>query len=88
MSPVLDSLRSLRGRIGGLALAAKRDPQEYTRAAREAALVRFELQVDPDHQLPPMERARRAEAARRLYFTQLAYRSAKARRKAKERSPS
>ena len=76
-------LASLRGRIGGLALAAQRDPKEYTAAARRQFLSRFEEQVDPDHTLPEGERARRAEAVRRLYFVQVAYRSAKARRKVK-----
>ena len=74
-----DPLASLRGRIGGLALAAQRDPKEYTAAARRHFLARFEEQVDPERKLPEAERARRTEAARRLYFTQLAYRSARAR---------
>lgn len=72
-------LRRLRGKIGGLALAAQRDPKEYTRAGRAAFLSRFEEEADPDGVLPPAERARRAEAARRLHFTKLAYLSAKTR---------
>ena len=76
-----DSLASLRGRIGGLALAAQRDPREYTAKARAAFLDRFECEVDPDGVLPPAERHRRASAARRCYFTKLAYRSAQARRR-------
>ncbi len=75
-----DSLASLRGRIGGLALAAQRDPREYTAKARAAFLDRFECEVDPDGVLSPSERHRRAGAARRCYFTKLAYLSAKARR--------
>lgn len=71
----------MRGRIGGLALAATHDPHAYTAAARAAALSRFDRLVDPDSNLPPAERARRAEAARRLYFAQLAYKSAIARRR-------
>lgn len=77
-------MASLRGRIGGLALSAQRDPREYTAAARRSFLARFEDEVDPERKLPSGERARRADAARRLYFTQLAYRSAKARSKGKE----
>ena len=80
-----DSLARLRGRIGGLALAAQRDPREYTASARRSFLARFEDQVDPARILPEAERSRRAEAARRLYFTQLAYRSAKARKKKRGR---
>jgi hypothetical protein len=44
-------------------------------------LDRFERQVDPDGELPPAERARRAGHARKAYFTRLALRSAQARRK-------
>jgi hypothetical protein len=73
-------LASLRGRIGGLALAAQRDPREYTGPARQAFLRRFEEEVDPEHKLPEAERLRRATAARRLYFAKLALRSAQARR--------
>lgn len=79
-----DSLASLRGRIGGLALAAQRDPREYTAAARAASpgcQGYWEKKIDPDGELKPAERARRAEAARRLHFVQLGYASVKARRR-------
>jgi hypothetical protein len=76
-----DTLRSLAGRLGGLALAATHDPREYTAAARAAFLDRFAREVDPEGVLPPQERARRAQAARKLYFTRLAYKSAQARRR-------
>ena len=75
-----DSLASIRGRIGGLSLAAQRDPYVYTANARSAFLSRFEREVDPDNVLLPKERARRAEAAKRAYFVRLSYLSAKARR--------
>lgn len=55
-----------------------------TAPARQAADARFELQVDPDGTLPPAERAKRAEQARKAYFKALAFKSAKARRLAKE----
>lgn len=71
---------ALRGRIGGLALSASRDPHEYTAAARCAFLARFEQQVDPDGILLPYERQRRALAARRAHFARLALKSAKVRR--------
>ena len=76
-----DLQASLRGRIGGLALAAQRNPKEYTAAARRQFLARFDDEVDPDRILSKEERARRAEAARKLYFVRLAYESAKARGK-------
>ena len=43
------------------------DPSAATAAARAAFLDRFERQVDPDGTLPPAERARRAEHARKAY---------------------
>jgi hypothetical protein len=55
-----------------------------TAPARKAAEDRFLRQVDPDGTLPPAERAKRAEQARLAYFKALAFKSAKARRLAKE----
>lgn len=72
--------RALISRIGGLAKSARYDGREATAAARAAFNARFETQVDPDGVLPPEERRRRAEAARKLHFTKLALRSANARR--------
>ena len=69
------------GRIGAYRLHATHDPKETTKAAREAFMARFEREVDPDGTLSPEERARRAEAARKAYFAQLAHKSAKARRR-------
>ncbi len=51
--------------------------------ARRAFNQRFLDQVDPDRHLPDRERQRRAEAARRAYFTRLAYLSARSRRHAR-----
>ena len=70
-----------RGRIGAYRLHATHSPKETTKAAREAFMARFEREVDPEGVLPPKERARRAEAARKAYFAQLAHKSAKARRR-------
>lgn len=81
-----DPLATLRGRIGGLALASSHSPREYTAAARAASpggLSYWERRVDPGETLPLAERGRRAEAARRLHFSRLAYKSAKARRRRK-----
>ncbi len=57
------------------------DPAARTAPARAAARDRFEREVDPEGVLPPVERARRAEHARKAYFTRLALKSAQARRK-------
>ena len=68
--------RRVIARIGGLSLRAKRDPLEYTKAAREAAYHRFELEVDPQRELSAEERGKRANAARRAYMQRLALRRA------------
>lgn len=73
--------RVLRSRLGAYRLHATHDPKETTRNARAAFASRFERQVDPDGVLAPAERARRAEAARRAYFTHLALLSSRARRR-------
>jgi hypothetical protein len=51
------------------------DRSARTRPAREAFLKRFEKEVDPDGKLPPEERRRRAEHARRAYMLHLAKRA-------------
>lgn len=56
--------------------ARTRDRAARTRPAREAFLKRFEKEVDPDGTLPPEERRRRAEHAKRAYMLHLAKRSA------------
>ncbi len=56
------------------------DPAARTAPARKAALERFEREVDPEGKLTPDERAKRAEHARKAYFSRLAFKSAKVRR--------
>lgn len=75
------SERALHARLAAYTKWSKTDAREGTAAARQAAHDRFATQVDPDGVLPPAERARRAEAARKAYFTRLALKSAQARRK-------
>ena len=75
--------RSLRSRMAAYRLHATHDPKETTRKARDAFAARFEREVDPDGLLAPAERTRRAEAARRAYFTGLALRSSQVRRRRK-----
>ena len=74
LGPVTPEQRSLRARLAAFTLHSLRDPVETTAAARSAFLARFEAQVDPDRQLPEAERLRRAEMAKRAYFTRLALR--------------
>ena len=59
---------------------SKADPVAGTVAARKAFTNRFLKQVDPDDTLEPLERARRAECARKAYFLGLALKSAQVRR--------
>ena len=78
--PASQAERSLRARLAAYALHAQRDPRETTANGRAAFLARFDREVDPKGLLEPDERRRRAEQARRAYFTRLALASAKARR--------
>lgn len=59
------------------------DRSARTAKAREAFDRRFEHEVDPDGVLSPVERARRADHARKAYFTRLALKSAQVRRKSR-----
>jgi hypothetical protein len=74
--------RSLRARAGAFALHATHDPRETTATARAKFFQRFLDEVDPGRELPEAERLRRAECARSLYFSQLAYKSSRARQTA------
>ncbi len=83
------SERALRARIASHASwASTEDPAARTAPARTASRTaldtRFEREVDPDGTLPPAERTRRAEHARKAYFAGLALKSARSRRKARE----
>ena len=51
-----------------------------TRPARDGVRRRYERQVDPDNELDPAERARRADSALRAHMQRLAARSSIARR--------
>jgi hypothetical protein len=55
------------------------DRAARTAAARRAALSRFERQVDPDGVLSPVERAARAENARKAHMQRMALASSRAR---------
>lgn len=78
--------RVMRARMAAYSLHARYDPRETTKAARRAFNERFLDQVDPDRRLSARERLRRADAARRAYFTKLAYLSARKRRGASRSS--
>ena len=76
------SERSLRAQIAAHeSWARTEDRTARTAKARQAALNKFERQVDPDGILTPAERAKRAEHARKAHFKRLALKSAQARRR-------
>lgn len=72
--------RVIRAQIAAARLHATHDSREVTAPARQAFMARFEEEVDPGGTLPPEERQRRVEHAKRAYFLKLAFRSSKARR--------
>jgi hypothetical protein len=72
--------RTLRARAAAYRLHSLYDSRELTKAARAAFNDRFVREVDPERQLPEAERQRRAECARKAYYTALAAKSARARR--------
>lgn len=74
--------RRLVGEIGAHASWARTENRSArTEPARRAALEKFEREVDPGGDLPPAERAKRAEHARKMHFKRLALKSAQARRR-------
>jgi hypothetical protein len=78
---VADSFNTLRARLAAHTRWSKHDSVEGTAKARATILLRFINEVDPNRELPELERLRRAESARKAYFTRPALLSAKARRK-------
>ena len=52
-----------------------------TEPGRKALLAKFEREVDPEGSLTPAERTRRAEFARKAFYTRLAAKSAQVRRR-------
>src|SRR5688572_17958262 len=80
LNPKCDGARSAQARLAAHSLHALKDSTCLTTNARSSFLARFEREVDPTMTLPPAERARRAEHAKKAYFTKLGIASGKARR--------
>ncbi len=74
--------RSNRARAAAFAKHAKHDPTPAVTKANKAFIASFAAKVDPTNELDPKERARRADAAFKSHMASLAYRSARARRRA------
>lgn len=76
----------LGGRIGAYRKWARCSDRAAAVAASHASFnARFEREVDPDGRLPEHERAQRAEAARRAYFSELALKRHSNRNKARRK---
>jgi hypothetical protein len=74
--------RRLRSQYGAhLSWARTENRSARTLPARLALMEKFEREVDPDNQLTPAERAKRAESARKAYYAALALKSAQVRRR-------
>lgn len=73
------SEKTLRARLAAHAKHAKHDSYAHAKKMRAGFDRRFLDEVDPDRVLPEEERLRRAQHARKAYFTKLAYKSARAR---------
>ena len=72
-TPMTPEQRKLWAQMGAYALLAKYDSRETTRAALRAIHVtRYERIVDPEGILPPEDRQRRVEAARKSHMRGLA----------------
>lgn len=67
-------------RMGGYALQSQHDTGPSLIKARQALRSKFEREVDPEGLLDPVERDRRASAARKLFYQRMAYKSARVRR--------
>ena len=57
------------------------DPSRRTKPGRDAAFTKFENEADPEGELDPAERRRRAEHLRRAHMKRLALKSAESRRR-------
>lgn len=57
----------------------RENPAPTAARGQAGLLARFEREVDPEGTLPPAERARRVEAAKKAHFQRLALRSAQVR---------
>lgn len=73
--------RTQRARLAALTRWSREDPSTNAARGQAGLLARFEREVDPNGELAPAERLRRAEAARRAHMVRLAFRSSRIRSK-------
>lgn len=80
--PLTSAELSLAGKLGAhKSWAQTENRSARTYPARMAMLAKFEKQVDPNNELLPAERAKRAENARKAYYAGLALKSAQTRQR-------
>jgi hypothetical protein len=71
--------RKRMARLGAHTKWSRYDRRAGTEAARAALRAKFEREVDPHNELDPVERAQRAESARRAFYLSMAMASVKSR---------
>ena len=80
--PLTPEERVLRAQIAANESWAKTpDRAARTAPARQALDEKFEREVDPNNELTPAERAKRAESKRKAHFQRMAFKSVQARRR-------
>ena len=79
LSRLTPEQRSQAARAAALARWSREDPRPTVMRANAALMKRFLDEVDPHRTLPEDERVRRAECAKKAYFTRLSLASSKAR---------
>lgn len=84
--PLTPEQRRLRAQIAANTRWSREDPAVNAVRAQAGLTARFEREVDPDGTLPPAERARRVEAARKAHFQRLALKSAQARQRNRDKA--
>lgn len=74
--------RSLQGKLAAhTSWAQTENRSARTLPARQKFYESFERKVDPEGRMSPADRAKAAESARKAFYTQMALKSAKARRR-------
>ncbi len=77
--PLTPAQRRLRAQLAANTRWSKEDPTATATRGQAGLLARFEREVDPDNELHPVERYRRAQNAHQAHMQRLALASSKAR---------
>lgn len=71
--------RSQRAKAAALSRWANEDPTRQSLVLQRGIRAKFEREVDPNNELTPQERARRADAARKAHMARIALKSSRVR---------